>query len=519
MSSNTRLKTLSLCASALSMSTVIGAAHAVDLASLSIADLLRAQAANQLSCVDIAKASLQRIEQLDGSLKVFISVNPRLLSDAAALDARRRDQPLPPLHCVPVAFKDNIDVAGLATTGGSVLLRDNQPPRDATVVRRLREAGALIVGKTNLDEFAVAGSTISSILGQTLNPYDPTRFAAGSSGGSAVAVSTGMAMCALGTETVNSLRNAASSAGVVAVRTTHGAVSRAGVIPQSSTMDIVGPLCKTVADAGTILSVIAGRDYLDSETTAYEGLRSPISAAKLEPASLAGKTFGVMTNLFGKGVEHQPVNAVIEAAIRTLRQAGAELVEIDDTEFDSDVSSQQLNVSNYEFRPLFEAWLATLSGPPGMVTVQDYYEMGRFPKSTMEKFLKNAVSWKDPLHMPAYSAALQYRDRMHLKVLAMMKELHLDALVYPSQQRPPLSLEDKPRPERNGIFASALGFPAIDIPAGFTAPTGSAPLGVPVGMDMMGKLGEDMQLLSLAMAVEGQLKVRREPALAQRAAR
>jgi Asp-tRNA(Asn)/Glu-tRNA(Gln) amidotransferase A subunit family amidase len=514
MASNTGLSALLLCASALSASTVAGTARAVDLGSLSITDLLDAQSGNQLSCVDIAKASLRRIAQLDGSLKVFISVNPHLLSDAAALDAQRAGKALLPMHCVPVAVKDNIDVAGLPTTGGSVLLRGNQPARDATAVRRLRAAGALIVGKTNLDEFAVAGSTISSILGQTLNPYDTTRFAAGSSGGSSVAVSTGMAVCALGTETVNSLRNAAGSAGVVAVRPTHGVVSRAGVIPQSSTMDIVGPICKTVADAASVLSVIAGRDYLDPETTAYEGLSTPVSREKLQPASLAGKTFGVMRNLFGKGVEHEPVNTVIAAAMRTLRQSGAEIVEIDDTEFDSDLSSQKLNVSNYEFRPLFEAWLANLPAAPGVVTVHDYYEMGRFPRSTMEKFLKNAVAWKDPLNMPAYRMALQYRYRMHEKVLTMMKDLRLDALVYPSQQRPPLTLDDKPRPERNGIFASALGFPAIDIPAGFTPATADAPLGLPVGIDMMGRPGEDMQLLSLSWAVERKLKARREPDLA-----
>ncbi|HTK02689.1 MAG TPA: amidase [Bordetella sp.] len=514
MASPVGLKKILLCASALSTGVAAAPAHAVDLASSSIADLIHAQAGNRLSCVDIAKASLQRIDQLNGQLKAFISVNPNLLADAAALDARRRDGASLPLHCVPVALKDNIDAVGFATTGGSVLLKGNRPARDAEVVERLRKAGALIVGKTNLDEFAVAGSTISSVLGQTLNPYDVTRFAAGSSGGSAVAVSTGMAVCALGTETVNSLRNAAASAGVVAMRSTHGIVSRTGTIPQSSTMDVAGPICKSVADAARMLAVLAGRDYRDPATTAYEGLAEPLNAAGPLPAPLAGKSFGVLKSLFGNSPEHEPVNAVIAAALARLKDAGAEIVEIDDTEFDSDVSSQRLNVSNYEFRPLFEAWLASISAVPGMASVDDYYRQGRYPKSTMEKFLQNAVAWKNPLEMPAYKESLAYRASLRTKVLDMMARLHLDALVYPSQKRPPLLLDDKPRPERNGIFASALGFPAIDVPAGFTAATREAPVGLPVGLDLMGRPYDDARLLSLALAIEEKLRARREPALA-----
>jgi amidase len=185
----------------------------------SIRELLFFQARGVLTCHDIAASVLARIDALDARLRVFITVNPRLLDDAQRLDAERERGALRPLHCIPVAVKDNFNTADLRTTGGSVLLAGVVPPRDSVVVTKLRAAGALIVGKTNLDELAVAGSTISSIRGQTLNPYDQTRFAAGSSGGSAVAVATGMATVAVGTETVNSTRNAASSAGVVGIRT------------------------------------------------------------------------------------------------------------------------------------------------------------------------------------------------------------------------------------------------------------------------------------------------------------
>ncbi|MFC4277281.1 amidase [Achromobacter aloeverae] len=502
-------------AAALAIGAVAAPARTVDLASASVSGLLDAQASGRLSCAGIAQAALSRIHQLDPQLKAFITVNPRLAEEAAALDDRRRAGGSLPLQCIPVALKDNIEVAGMPTTGGSVLLRDYYPARDSTAASRLRAAGALIVGKTNLDELAVAGSTISSILGQTLNPYDRTRYAAGSSGGSAVAVSTGMAVCALGTETVNSLRNAASSAGVVAVRTSHGAVSRAGVMPQSSTMDVVGPLCKSVADTVRILDVIAGRDTRDPETTAYEGMAPSISSANARAAPLAGKTFGVMRTLFGKDPEHAPVNDVMASAIARIKQAGATIVEIDDAEFDSDVTTRKLNVSNYEFRPLFEAYLATLPASIHLATVREYYDAGRYPKVTMEKFLHNAVTWKAPLDMPAYKAALAYRAYMHDKIMGMMSDLRLDAMIYPSQKRPPVALDDKPRAERNGVFASALGFPAIDLPAGFTAPTPQAPQGLPVGLDMLGKPGMDQQLLELALGVEGALKGRQAPRIIQ----
>jgi Asp-tRNA(Asn)/Glu-tRNA(Gln) amidotransferase A subunit family amidase len=489
-------------------------AQALDLASTSIAQLLSAQSAGQVTCVQIAQAAQQAVEQLNSRLTVFISLNPNLMQDAARLDAQRAAGTMLPLQCVPLAVKDNIDVQGLHTTGGSVLLKDNLPARDATVVQRLRAAGALVIGKTNLDELAVAGSTISSIAGQTLNPYDPSRFAAGSSGGSSVAVSTGMAMCALGTETVNSLRNAASSAGVVAVRTTHGVLSRAGSIPLSSTMDVVGPICKSVNDAARMLAVMNGAVAAGPHDATAQGLKSPYGVEGLDTAGMQGKRLGVLTNLFGRDAEHEGVNTVLHDALRKLQAAGAEIVQIDDAEFDSDTSSRRLNVSNYEFPALFNTWLAGITPVEGVANVRDYYDAHKFPVSTMGGFMDNAVKWKNPLDMPEYRAQLEYRDAMRRKVLGLMDDLKLDALVYPSQKRPPLKLDDKPRPERNGVFASALGFPAVDLPAGFTVATAQAPQGLPVGMDLMGRPYDDMALLRTASAVERVLQGRREPGVA-----
>jgi amidase len=512
---HSRLSTFGVVAALFSVSLMSFPAHASNKNPLmSISQTLQAQANGSLTAVAIAQRSLAEIHRLDPTLKAFITVNPNLMSDAAKLDALRRAGTVLPLHGVTIAVKDNIDVAGMPTTGGSVLLAHNRPAHDADVVRRLRAAGALFVGKTNLDELAVAGSTISSLGGQTLNPYDTTRFAAGSSGGSAVSASTGISVCSIGTETVNSLRNAASSAGVVAVRTTHGLVSRRGVIPQSSSMDIVGPLCRNIDDTVRMLEYMAGRDPSDAETTANEGLHMPIALENLHAADLKGVRLGVLKHLFSTEPDGAPVNDIMHVALDKLRAAGAQIVPIEDPEFDSATSSERMNVSNYEFRPQFDAYLASIRSDHGVENTQDYYDSHRFPEETMGKFLKNAVSWRDPLHLPDYLAALQYTATFKTKVLGLMDTQNLDALIYPSQKRPPILLTDKPRPERNGVFASALGLPAVDLPAGFTEPTANAPQGLPVGIDLLARPYDDMKLLNVALAIETTLNARRSPPLA-----
>lgn len=488
--------------SILAMSLHVTSAYAqrLDPTQASIRELLSSQARGELTCHDIAASVLARINALDARLRVFITVNPRLMDDAQRLDAERGSGALRPLHCIPVAVKDNFSTADLQTTGGSVLFANVVPPRDSVVVAKLRAAGALIVGKTNMDELAVAGSMISSIRGQTLNPYDQTRFAAGSSGGSAVAVATAMATVAVGTETVNSTRNAASSAGVVGIRTTRGTISRTGVIPLSTTMDVVGAFGRSVTDTITLINVLAGRDPLDPWTTGVQPYPS-LGSGPLEPAKLEGRRIGVLRNLFGKGPEHASVNTVIADALNQLHKAGAEIVEIDDPSFDLAQSSTALNVNNYEFKPLFERYLAKLGPAAPIHTVQEYVAAGRYP-ATMKEYLANAIAWSAPLERDDYFEKLGAISREREKLLQYFKSQNLDALAYPMQKRAPLHLTEPTRPERSGIFASALGFPAIDVPAGMTQPDADAPLGLPIGLDLMGPPQSDAALAELALAIE-----------------
>ncbi|KOQ39480.1 hypothetical protein ABW38_24220, partial [Achromobacter xylosoxidans] len=293
---------------------------------------------------------------------------------------------------------------------------------------------------------------------------------------------------------------------------TAGLVSRRGAIAQSSTMDVVGPICRSVDDAARVLAVMA-----DPRPAGAEAARAATALRAGPPAraSLAGKRFGVLANLFGKGPQHEPVNAIIRTALDALRAQGAQIVEIDDAEFDSDLGSKRLNVANYEFGPLFEAFLARLPTGAGPASLRAYVAAGRYPAG-MSKFLQQSVAWQDPLAMPEYREALRYGDTLRRKMLDLMDTQALDAMVYPAQKRPPLAVGDAPRPERNGIFASALGFPAIDLPAGFTPPDAGAPVGLPVGLDMLARPGDDVRLLGLALAVEQTLQARRKPPTADR---
>ena len=229
---------------------------------------------------------------------------------------------------MPIALKDNIATADMPTTGGAVALREMRPAYDAPVVASLRAAGALILGKTNLDELAIFGSTISSLGGQTLNPYDRTRTAAGSSGGSAVAVTIGIVVAALGTETVNSVRGPATATGVVGMRSTRGVVSRDGVIPLSPTMDGVGVLARNVTDTAVVLEIIKGRDPRDPNTGSAEALPDAAFAAAARTGSVSGQRIGVLRTLFGADADNAEVNAVLEAVLAPAATAGAVVVDI-----------------------------------------------------------------------------------------------------------------------------------------------------------------------------------------------
>jgi Asp-tRNA(Asn)/Glu-tRNA(Gln) amidotransferase A subunit family amidase len=287
--------------------------------------------AGLLTSERLVELYLNRIEAYDQqgpALNSMIMVNPNALQTARALDAERQQTgPRGPLHGIPILLKDNFDTFDLPTTAASLSLQDSVPPDDGFIVRRLREAGAVILGKTNMDEFAAGGIGLSSLGGQTRNPYDTTRIPMGSSAGTAAAIAANFATVGFGTETVGSIRTPASAQSLVGLSPTLGLTSRDGIVPLTLNRDRGGPIARTVTDAAIMLDVIAGSDRADSVTSMSDGLIPDTYTRFLVPDALAGARIGVATRMFSTGGGDPEVRTVVNRAIETMRALGAEIVD------------------------------------------------------------------------------------------------------------------------------------------------------------------------------------------------
>jgi Asp-tRNA(Asn)/Glu-tRNA(Gln) amidotransferase A subunit family amidase len=319
-----------------------------------IAGIQRALQATTATCHHVVQAYLDRIAAYDHkgpALNSILTPNPKALAEADRLDAERAaGAAMGPLHCAPLVLKDNYNTADLPTTGGSASLAGMQPLADAFVVAKLRKAGAIILGKSNMHEFALSGTTVSSLGGQTLDPYDLTRTPGGSSGGTGAAVATNLALAGTGSDTVNSIRSPASANDLVGIRPTKGLLSRAGIIPVSETQDAIGAITRTVADAARLLEVMAGYDQNDPSTAWSVGNTTTSYVQFLKPDGLHGARIGLLKTMFGNGPEHQEVNSVMATAVAALKRAGAEVVEIDAPALDATKLNADNDVQKYEFK-------------------------------------------------------------------------------------------------------------------------------------------------------------------------
>ena len=294
-----------------------------ELTALGTGELRRRLAAGRVSSREITAACLGRIEKLDGELNAFLRINPRAEREADEADRRLAEGRGGPLTGIPVAVKDNLNTAGLETTCASKILDGFVPLRDATAVARLREAGVVILGKTNMDEFAMGSSTENSAYGATRNPWDRERVPGGSSGGSAVAVAAGMAPLALGSDTGGSIRQPAALCGVVGLKPTYGRVSRSGLVAFGSSLDQIGPLSREVADAARLLQVIAGADPRDS-TSVDQPLADYAAACE---RGVDGMRIGMPPEYVDEGLDPEIASAVRSAA-RELERQGASVEQI-----------------------------------------------------------------------------------------------------------------------------------------------------------------------------------------------
>ena len=469
-------------------------------------------AAGKTTCVQLVRAYLNRIEAYDhrgAALNSIITINPKALETAAEMDRLAAADKFRsrPLHCIPVILKDNYDTADMPTTGGSVTLAESVPPRDAFVVKKLREAGALILAKANLMELARGGTTVSSLGGQTRNPYDLSRTPGGSSGGTGAAIAASFAIAGTGSDTGQSIRSPASAQSLVGLRPTRGLISRSGIIPLSTTQDEAGPITRTVEDTARMLDIMAGYDA-DDPITAFSVQKIPKTyTAFLDRDGLKGARIGVLMDFFGSETVHQQVNAVTETAIQAMTEAGATMIRIKIPNLED--LTRDIQVPHYESKIAFNNYLARLGARAPVKSLGEFIARGEFHRLLRQE-LEADQQVVDGLNDSEYKNRLLRRNNLRQAVMTVMAENKLDAILYPHQRRLVVPIGED-QVDRNGVLSNGTGFPAIAFPGGFSAPTNSAPAGVPVGIELLGPEWSEPVLIKLAYAFEQAAKIRRPP--------
>lgn len=483
-----------------------------DLMEATVASTHAAMRDGRLTARQLVRGYLDRISAYDQDgpcINSILRLNPEALAEAERMDALAAAKPpreLAPLHGIPVLIKDNIECGGIETTAGSPCLRGNMATQDAFIVRRLRQAGAIVLAKTNLHELASGGETVSTELGQTLNPYDLTRTPGGSSGGTGAAVAANFGLLGIGTDGVNSIRSPASANNLVGLRPTMGLVGRTGLVPCGLTQDTIGPITRTVADTALLLDAIAGHDPADPVSSQGVSHIPASYTAFLQRDGLKGARIGVLRHFFGDGPEHRPVNAVMQQALAVIQAEGAELVEVDAAISPEELLATTL-VHHYEMEQDLDAYLARLAPEVKVRSLKDLIASGQVHPSvagTLSMAVALAGKAAD------YRERLQRQQALRQRLLDLMQAQRIDALAFAHQRRLVVPVGE-PQAERNGVLASATGFPAIVIPAGFSAADRNAPQGVPVGLELFGRPFSEPVLIRLAYAAEQALRTRRLP--------
>lgn len=450
-----------------------------------------------LTCEQLVEMYLDRIETFDKSgpkLNSVITINPSALEIANKLDKEfQQDGITKSLHGIPVLLKDNINTCDMATTAGSIALEKMMPFKDAYITKKLKEAGALILAKTNLHEFAIWGETTSSILGQTLNPYDLTRTPGGSSGGSAAAIAANFGIISIGTDTINSIRSPASACNLVGLRPTMGLVDTKGVIPYSLSQDTAGPIMRNVEDTAKVLEVISGgNDY----------------TSHLKSDALNEKRIGVLHSFFGKDEIHKEVNSIIFKCLKTIEDNGGNLIDIKEN-FHANYLVENVSVHLYELKAHLNEYLKGLGEACPMHSLEEIINSRKYHLGIEENII-HAQSLS--INSKEYIARLLRQEKTRILLREILDKYSLDAIVYPHQKRPVVKVGEV-QVDRNGVLGSVTGFPSIVVPGGFTKPTDTSPLGVPVGIEFLGRPWNEHILLEIAYAFEQITKFRKAPIL------
>jgi amidase len=493
-------------------------ARSYDVTEESVAQLDADLASGRLTSEALTRTYIDRIRRRDGTIKSVLALNPKALDAARASDVRRKaGKALGPLDGIPILIKDNIDFAGMPTTAGSLALKDNYPAQDAPVVHRLIEAGAVILGKTNLSEWADRRSRWqisgwSAIGGLTRNPYDTARTTCGSSSGSGAAVTMSFAALAIGTETLGSVTCVASMTGVVGLKPTIALVPRIGIVPISHNQDTPGPMTRTVQDAAVLLTVMAGSDASDPQTAEADSHKTDYLKG-LDPAALRGARIGVMRFLTGYTPETQ---ALFEKALTVLKGQGAELIDITDFKF-QDLGPDSRLLLSTDFKQDLNAYLAKTNAIVKVRTLADLIEFNKhepremvlFPQDALEE-AEATIGFDDPKYQRILE--LSQRTRGPEGIDKLLRDNNVVALLQPTSEPP--SLIDLATHLRSAGGPSAVGVPAVAGYPHLTVPMGAVS-GLPVGLSFVGPKWSEQLLFSLGYAYEQASQARPVPVLAR----
>ncbi len=489
------------------------AAGAFDVRETTIADVHAAMRRGSLTCHALVEQYLARIAAFDKrgpAINAITVVNPDALAVADSLDWRfaQTRQFVGPLHCVPMIVKDNFQTVGLQTAAGSLALKGYVPSRDAYQVQRIKQAGAIVLAKSNMAEFAFSPyETVNSVLpGYTKNPYALDRVTAGSSGGTAAAVASNLGEVGLGTDTGNSIRGPSAHNALVGIRSTMGLTSRAGVAPLNLFADIAGPMARTVSDAVTVFDVIAGYDASDPATLAVKDKMLPDYMASLVPGGLRGARLGVLRQAYERPTLDSEVARVFGNAIAELRGAGATVI---DTAFVPDLDSiLRMQRPCNPFKSELNAWLAAQGPSVPVKSLDEVIKSRKFHPSVQVRLEAAQAVTQSPDSNPDCQARQKVRSALRTAVTRLMDSLKLDAVIYPTWSNPPRLIGDlnTPAGDNSQVFSPITGMPAVTVPMGYTRDNT-----LPAGLQMLGRAFDEPRLFRLAFGYEQATRHRRQP--------
>ncbi len=483
----------------------------LDISEVTIADIHHSFEQKELTSVQLVEGYLDRINTFDSSLNSITTINPDALAIAEALDREYLETgSLRPLHGIPIIVKDNINTAGLPTTAGALALKDFIPGEDAFIIKKLVDAGAIVLAKSNMAEWAFSPMhTESSTAGTTRNPYNTAFVPAGSSGGTAASVAANFGVIGLGTDTGNSIRGPSSHCALVGFRTTLGLVSRSAIVPLYLRNDVVGPMSRTVEDATKLLEVISGYDPKDSLTQHSKGRIPENYSQFLLKDGLQDSRIGVLRALSDNDI-HPEVKSLFEQALINLDSLGATIVDpVTVPEF------QELRQDQWcaTFTEDVETFLKEYVKNDTIKTIEDIIRIGSKSKFAEDRVKRNATNsgrWGDS-EIPcldAYSDVKRIAFREAIE--SMMDSLKLDALVYPSWNHPPAHIElfsEEYKGDNNQVVSPHTGQPAFTVPMGYTSKN------LPAGLQFLGRMYAEPTLIRLTYSYEQGTQHRKAPKL------